>query len=103
MAHTDTITTDTAYSIDLDWQNADADTADMLPRLVSYKSVTLLTIPRFHGSAPTYQYRSHDPETGAWHPAYYHSTGPTLAEWYAEQDYADERETMRDLRQGSVQ
>ena len=55
MAHTDTITTDTAYSIDLDWQNADADTADMLPRLVSYKSVTLLTIPRLNGSAPTYQ------------------------------------------------
>ena len=97
------ITTDSAYSIDLDWQNADADAADMLPRLVSYKHATLLTIPSLNGSAPTYQYRSHDPETGAFAPAYYHTSGPTLAEWYAEQDAADERETMRDLRSAAVQ
>ena len=102
MAH-DTITTDTAYEIDNAWMNADADSADMLPRLVSYKQVTLLTIPRLNGSAPTYQYRSHDPITGEYAPAYYHSHGPTLAQWYAEQDSRDERETMRDLRQGSVQ
>ena len=97
------ITTDRAYEIDLNWQNADANTADTLPRLVDYRNVTLLTIPSLNGSAPTYQYRSHDPETGAFAPAYYHTAGPTLAQWYAEQDAADERETMRDLCAGAVQ
>ena len=82
------ITTDKAYSIDLDWQNADADAADMLPRLVDYKSVTLLTIPSLNGTAPTYQYRSHDPKSGAYAPAYYHTSGPTLEQWCAEQDAA---------------
>jgi hypothetical protein len=97
------ITTDKAYEIDLDWQNADADAADMLPRLVSHKNATLLTIPSLNGSAPAYQYRSHDPETGAYAPAYYHTAGPTLAEWYAEQDARDDYETRRDLRSAAVQ
>ncbi len=76
------ITTDKAYEIDLNWQNADVDAADTLPRLVSHKNATLLTIPSLNGSAPTYQYRGHDPATGAYAPAYYHTAGPTLDEWY---------------------
>lgn len=93
------ITTNKAYEIDLDWQNADADAADMLPRLVDYRNATLLTIPSLNGSAPTYQYHRHDPATGEYAPAYYHIAGPTLEQWYAEQEYADDRETRRSLLQ----
>ena len=96
----DTITIDKAGEIDMEYENA-TDGAKML-RIASYRKVTLLTIP-MNASAPTYQYHRHDPETGAYAPAYYHTAGPTLAQWYAEQDAADERETRRDLRAGAVQ
>lgn len=92
---THTITPDAAYEIDLAWQNAT--NGDMLPRLVTYRNDTRLTIPSLNGSAPTYQYRAHDPETGAYAPAYYHIAGPTLDEWNAMQDARDAAETERDL------
>ncbi len=96
----DTITIDKAGEIDMEYENA-TDGAKML-RIASYRKVTLLTIP-MNASAPTYQYHRHDPETGAYAPAYYHTAGPTLAQWYAEQDSRDDYETRRDLRSAAVQ
>ena len=81
MAHT--ITIDKAGEIDTAYINA-AQPDNML-RIVNYRRVTMLEVP-MNTSAPAYQYHRHDPITGEYAPAYYHSTGPTLAEWYAEQD-----------------
>jgi hypothetical protein len=73
--------------IDAEWWN-NGSSPDAL-RLVHTKRDTLLTVPSLNGSAPTYQYRSHSPKTGDYKPGYYHLSGPTLAEWQAQQDDAE--------------
>ena len=98
MAHT--ITIDKAGEIDTAYINA-AQPDNML-RIVNYRRVTMLEVP-MDTSAPAYQYHRHDPITGEYAPAYYHSAGPTLAQWYAEQDSRDERETQRDALDMAVQ
>ena len=90
MAHatTDIITLDVAGEIDAAWTNSGM--ADDALRIVSYRisgnrSRTFLTIPD-DDSAPCYErINGH----------FQHVDGPTLADWYAEQDAADLRDTQR--------
>ena len=96
---TDTISLETAYTLDNQWVNASADDADGMLRLVSYKTCTRLCIPNRNGSAPTYEYRRTNPDTGEHAPAYYRVGGPTLAEWNAQAMYRDAAETTATLRQ----
>jgi hypothetical protein len=91
----DTITTDTAGEIDAAWFNNGM--ADNALRLVHTKRDTLLMVPHLNGSAPVYHYRSHNPDTGVHGPAYYHLSGPTLADWQAQQEHAEASREARDL------
>ena len=97
-----TITQEQAYEIDRQWSDTGAGLRCVSHRRSGNRAVTMLTVPSNNG-APCYEYRLHDPITGEYAPAFYHVTGPTLAEWYAEQDSRDERETLRDLRNAAVQ
>ena len=91
----DTITLDVAGEIDAAWFNNGME-PDAL-RLVHTKRDSLLTVPSLNGSAPTYQYRSHNPETGQYSPGYYHVTGPTLADWQALQEQRIASQEAREL------
>jgi len=81
---TDTISIDTAGEIDANWFNNGMEPGGL--RLVHTKRDTLLTVPSLNGSAPTYQYRSHNPVTGEACSAYYHVNGPALADWQRQQE-----------------
>lgn len=94
---TDTISLETAYTLDNQWVNASADAADGMLRLVSYKTCTRLCIPNLNGSAPTYEYRRTNPVTGEHAPAYYHLAGPTLDEWLMQTEYRDAADTTAGL------
>ena len=100
MAQQDTLTVDTVGELDSAWMNAGQPENGL--RMVPGKTMTVLTIPNDE-SAPVYRYRSHDPKTGKFAQAWFHIAGPTLAEWYAEQDSRDEYDTRRDLCAGAVQ
>ena len=99
------ISTDRAYNIDLEWSNVssacnDGEDENML-RIVSYRTPgngtrSVLCLPG-NDSSPRYQYRSHSPETGEYHPAYYHVSGPTLDEWLMQAEYRDAAETTAGL------
>ena len=87
-----TITIDLAGAIDAEWVNAGSPPDGL--RLVDMRTAgngyrTYLEVPG-DDSAPYYMRQNG---------GFVHIAGPTLAEWYAEQEYADERETMRDLLQ----
>jgi hypothetical protein len=91
----DFISIDTAGEIDAAWLNNGM--ADGGLRLVHYIHTSELTVPSLNDSAPTYQFRWHDPATGVFGPGYYHLSGPTLAEWHAEQDAAEASRDAADL------
>ena len=79
----DKITYDAAQEIDRNWSDARFPSNGL--RLVSdwvggQGYVTTLRVPD-NDDAPTYRWRSHDPETGEFCPAFYHLSGPTLAQW----------------------
>jgi hypothetical protein len=89
----DSISTHQAGRIDSAWV-ADGYPQDGL-RIVGYRISgnryrTILTLPG-DDEAPEYEYLPHDPTTGEAAPAYYHRSGPTLADWQRQQD---EREFM---------
>lgn len=91
-----TITIDAVGEIDMAFMNA-ADPTGML-RLVDHRvsgnrTVTLLEVPG-DDSAPCYQ---------AVNGHFQHVSGPTLEQWYAEQDSRDAAETQRDLCAWAVQ
>ena len=90
---TDSISEEDAILIDIDWSDAGMQPDGL--RIVGYRiagnrSRTYLTVPG-NDSAPCYVERTHNPDTGEYAPAYYHQSGPTLAEWQRQQD---EREFM---------
>jgi hypothetical protein len=84
----DTITIDTAGEIDAAWTNSGMPQDGLRitgHRVSGNRSVTLLTVPG-DNSAPCYTLSNG---------RYIHVTGPTLGQWYAEQDAADLRDTQR--------
>jgi hypothetical protein len=79
----DVISTTKAREIDDEWIEAGYPTSGL--RIVGYRiarnrSRMYLTIPG-DDAAPCYEFLTHNPETGDHSPAYYHVSGPTLAEW----------------------
>lgn len=93
----DVISIDMAGEIDAAWYNGGM--GDDGLRVVTYKRCQMLTVPSLNGAAPTYQYRSHDPEHGEYAPGYYHVSGPTLAEWaQAKADEAERIQRWEDAR-----
>jgi hypothetical protein len=95
MAQRHSITVDQAGEIDLAWFNSGS-SPDAL-RLVHARHYSTLTVPSMNGAAPLYQYRSHNPDTGVHGPAFYHLSGPTLADWQAQQEHAEASREARDL------
>ena len=84
----DTITIDQAGDIDAAWcNNGMSDNGLRITghRVSGNRTVTLLTVPG-NQDAPCYTLSNG---------RYIHVTGPTLADWYAEQDAADLRDTQR--------
>lgn len=86
--NTDSIISTRAHEMDIQWMK-EGMPADGL-RIVGYRiagnrSRTYLTVPG-NDSAPCYVARAHNPGTGEYAPAYYHVSGPTLAEWQQAQD-----------------
>ena len=84
----DTLTLDVAGELDAAWCNAGYPDAGL--RIVGHRvsgngMVTMLTVPG-DMDAPCYTLSSGK---------YIHVTGPTLADWYSEQDAADLRDTQR--------
>lgn len=80
---TDKITYDEAQAIDRDWCDArwPSDGLRIVTnRVGGHGNETFLMVPDTNYS-PLYQWRSHEPETGIFAPAFYHVAGPTLAEW----------------------
>ena len=93
---THTITIDQAGEIDMQWIN-NGHPADGL-RMVDMRTAgngyrTYLEVPG-DDSAPYYMRQNGH---------FVHIAGPTLEQWYAEQDYRDERETRRDALDRAVQ
>jgi hypothetical protein len=85
----DTITIDTAGEIDAAWRNAGMPDNGLRIyglRRTGNRTMTFLGVPSLNGSAPCYTLSNG---------RYLHLSGPTLAEWYAEQDAADLRDTQR--------
>lgn len=91
----DKISYQTASDIDRSWSDARWPSDGL--RIVPLKDETLLTIPDTD-DAPTYRWRSHDPKTGEFAPAFYHVSGPTLADWQA-QDEAEFMAQWQEARQ----
>lgn len=85
----DTITIDTAGEIDAAWTNAGMPHDGLRIyglRRSGNRTHTFLGAPALNGSAPTYILSNG---------RYLHVSGPTLADWQAELDYADLRDTQR--------
>jgi hypothetical protein len=87
----DTLTITQAGEIDAAWTN------DGMPdnglriyglRRSGNRTMTFLGVPSLNGSAPTYVLSNGQ---------YLHVTGPTLADWYAEQDAAETSRDAADL------
>ncbi len=79
----DSISSTKAREMDIQWMKAGMPASGL--RIVGYRiagnrSRTFLTVPG-NDSAPCYEYFFHRQDTGEYAPAYYHVSGPTLAEW----------------------
>jgi len=90
---TDSISEEDAILIDIDWSDAGMQPDGL--RIVGYRiagnrSRTYLTVPG-NDSAPCYVERTHNPDTGEYAPAYYHQSGPTLAEWQEQERLEQEQ------------
>lgn len=95
----DVISIDTAGEIDAAWINAGMPHDGL--RIVGYRiagnrSRTYLAIPG-NDSAPCYEYFFHRQDTGEYAPAYYHVSGPTLAEWQVQREYAEASQEAAEL------
>ena len=88
----DTLSLDVAGELDAAWCNAGYPDTGL--RIVGHRvsgngMVTMLTVPG-DNTAPCYTLSSGK---------YIHVTGPTLAEWQAEREYAEQRQEAADLRE----
>ena len=79
----DSISSTKAREMDVEWMKAGMPTDGLRIyglRKSSNRVTTYLAIPG-NDSAPCYEYFFHRQDTGEYAPAYYHVSGPTLAEW----------------------
>ena len=95
----DSISSTKAREIDIEWMKAGM--PDTMLRIVGYRiagnrSRTYLTIPG-DDAAPCYEFLTHNPETGDHSPAYYHVSGPTLADWQAQREATEASREAREL------
>jgi len=89
----DSISEEDAILLDIEWADAGMPANGLRIyglRKSGNRVTTYLAIPG-DDNAPCYVERTHNPDTGQYAPAYYHQSGPTLAEWQRQQD---EREFM---------
>ena len=95
----DTITIDAAGEIDAAWANAgmpDNGLRIVGHRISGNRSRSFLTAPG-DDNAPCYEYRTHNPDTGEYAPAYYHVSGPTLDEWQEQREATEASREAREL------
>jgi hypothetical protein len=86
----DTISIDTAGDLDAAWSNAGMPHDGLRIyglRRTGNRTMTFLGVPSLNGSAPTYVLSNG---------RYIHVTGPTLADWQAQQE---QREASREARE----
>lgn len=80
---TDSISEEDAILLDIEWADAGMPANGLRIyglRKSGNRVTTYLAIPG-NDSAPCYEYFFHRQDTGEYAPAYYHVSGPTLAEW----------------------
>jgi len=81
--NTDSISEEDAILLDIEWADAGMPANGLRIyglRKSGNRVTTYLAIPG-DDNAPCYEERTHNPGTGEYAPAYYHQSGPTLAEW----------------------
>lgn len=96
---TDSISEEDAILLDIEWADAGMPANGLRIyglRKSGNRVTTYLAIPG-DDNAPCYVERTHNPDTGDHSPAYYHVSGPTLADWQAQREATEASREAREL------